>query len=193
MPRPYQLKQRAKRQDQTRQRIVEAAIDLHQAKGLAGTTMNDIAERAKVGRVTVYRHFPDEAALVGACSGLYFERHPLPDPEPWRAIHDPTERLYQGLRETYRYHEETDAMMVGIHAEARDHPVMAPYKAHWQRAAEILVSPWRVTGHRQKLLRAAIAHALGYDTWRSLVRDQHLTDEQAIELMLRLTCERAPK
>jgi AcrR family transcriptional regulator len=193
MARPYRLKQRAERRDQTRQKIVEAAIDLHQANGLAATTMNDIAKRAKVGRVTVYRHFPDEAALVGACSGLYFERHPLPDPEPWRNIDDPTERFRQGLLETYRYHNETDAMMAGIHAEARDHAMMIPYNNHWRRAADILVSAWQTTGHQQKLLSAAIAHALGYDTWRDLVRDQHLTDDQAIDLMLRLTHEHSPK
>jgi AcrR family transcriptional regulator len=89
MTRSYRLKRRAERQDQTRQKIVEAAIALHQDKGLAATTMADVAERAGVGRVTVYRHFPDEAALVGACSGQYFERHPLPDPELWLEIADP--------------------------------------------------------------------------------------------------------
>ena len=35
----------------------------------AATTVTDIAERAGVGRVTVYRHLPDETALAGACSG----------------------------------------------------------------------------------------------------------------------------
>jgi len=189
MPRSYQLKRRAERQDQTRQKIIEAAIVLHQTKGLVATTVSDIAEHAKVGRVTVYRHFPDEAALVSACSGQYFQRHPLPDPEPWRSIQEPTERLRRGLRETYAYHRETDAMMTQVLADARDHPVMAPYHAHWNCAADILVAAWPVTGRRKVLLRAAFVLAIGFDTWRTLIHGQSLTDDQAIELMLRLTCD----
>ena len=131
--RPYRLKSRAESRDRTRQRIVEAAIELHQAKGIAATSMNDIAERAGVGKVTVYRHFSDEAALVGACSGQYFRRHPFPDPEDWHAIADPHERLRRGLSETYAYHRETEPMIARVLPEARGLPVIAPYDDHWRR------------------------------------------------------------
>jgi len=186
MKRPYQLKRRAEGQRRTRQKIVEAAIELHQAKGLAATTMNDIAERAKVGKVTVYRHFPDEAALVGACSGQYFERHPFPDPEDWRRIGDAAERLRRGLRDTYAYHRATEPMMIRVLADARDLPVMAPYHAHWQRAADVLLSAWPAPARREAVLKAALALALSFDTWRLLVPSQGLTDGQAIGLMMRL-------
>ncbi len=189
MTRSYQLKRRAERQDRTRQKIVAAAIALHQEKGLAATTMSDVAERAKVGRVTVYRHFPDEAALVGACSGQYFERHPLPDPEPWRSVVNPAERLRRGLREIYAYHSETEPMMVSVLAEIRDLSVMAPYHAHWQRCAEVLATAWPLSGRRKEHLFAACALALSFNTWRTLVRGHGLTNAQAIDLMLRLTCD----
>ena len=189
MTRSYQLKRRAERQDETRQKIIEAAISLHQAKGLAATSMSDIAERAKVGRVTVYRHFPDEAALVSACSGQYFERHPFPDPETWRSIKNATERLRHALRETYAYHRETDPMLSSVYDEARNHPLMVPYHAHWQRAANVLVSAWPAKGRQETMLQAAFVLALGYETWRTLVRNQDLTDDQAVELMMRLTCD----
>ena len=186
MARSYQLKRRAERQDQTRQRIVEAAIALHQTIGPAATTVSQIAEQAQVGRVTVYRHFPDESTLARACSGQYFERHPLPDPESWKAIPDPVERLRTGLREAYAYHRATEAMMTHVLADAREHPVVAPYHAHWQDAADVLTAPWRARGRRRTLLRAAIALALSFDTWRTLVREQQLTDDQAIDVALRL-------
>lgn len=192
MKRSYQLKQRAESQGRTRQKIVEAAIDLHQTKGLAATSMNDIAERAKVGKVTVYRHFPDEASLVGACSGQYFQRHPFPNPEDWRTIQDATERLRLGLRDTYAYHRATEPMMTRVLAEARDHPVMAPYHVHWQCAAEVLAAAWPISSKRKAMMKAAVALALSFDTWRLLVREQQLTDDQAIELMTRLTCDCKP-
>jgi AcrR family transcriptional regulator len=187
MTRAYELKRRAERQDETHRRIIEAAIELHQTIGPAQTTVSEIAERAQVGRVTVYRHFPDEATLSRACSGQYFERHPFPDPDRWRKIADPADRLRAGLRETYAYHRTTEAMISHVLADARDHPVMAPYHAHWQGAADILAGPWRARGQRRALLRAGIALALSFDTWRTLAREQHLSDEQAVELMLRLT------
>ena len=186
MPRTYRLKHRAERQDETRQRIVEAAIELHQSVGPAATTVSEIAERAGVGRVTVYRHFPDEPTLVRACSGLYFERHPLPDPELWHEIPDPVERLRTALRDVYAYHRTTESMFTHVLADARDHEVMTPYHAHWQRAADVLVAPWQARGRRRTLLRAAIGLALSFDTWRTLVRDQGLTDAQAIDVALRL-------
>ena len=192
MARQYQLKRRAERQDQTRQKIVEAALALHQSKGLTATTMADIAERAKVGRVTVYRHFPDEVALVRACSGQYFERHPLPDLEPWRSVPDARERLRRGLRDTYAYHRATVAMMARVLADAPDLPMLAPYYAYWQRAADVLAEAWPVTGHRKTLLRAAFALALDLHTWRTLTQAQGLTDKQAIELIERLTCDCPP-
>jgi len=187
--RSYQLKRRAARQDQTRQRIIEAAIELHQTIGPAATTVSEIAERAQVGRVTVYRYFPDEPTLARACSGQYFERNPFPDPERWLAITDPVERLRTGLRETYAYHRATELMITHVLADARDHPVVAPYHAHFRYAADVLTEPWRERGRRRTLLRAGIAVALSFDTWRTLTRDEQLTDHQALELMLRLACD----
>src|SRR5207302_10971123 len=118
---------RAERQDQTRQRIIEATIELHQTIGPKATTVSEVAERAQVGRVTVYRHFPDEPTLSRACSGQYFERHPAPDLDRWQAIKNPDERLRTALRDIYAYHRDTEAMMTHALADARDHEVMAPY------------------------------------------------------------------
>jgi AcrR family transcriptional regulator len=191
MSRAYQLKRRAELQDQTRQRIVEAAVDLHQTVGPAATTVSDIAERAGVGRVTVYRHFPDEDSLLGACSGHYFEQHPLPDPDAWRTIADPELRLGKALEETYAYHAETEAMQSRALRDKGQEPVMAPYHEHWQRAAEVLMAGWGVRGRRRRLLRAAIALALSFHTWHALVREQGLDVGEAVEVAARLAGQSA--
>lgn len=161
-------------------------MELHQAKGIAATSVSDVAARAGVGKATVYRHFPDETALLGACSGHYFERHPFPDPEKWRAIADPRERLHRALRETYAYHRETEAMIARVLPEIGDGPATAPYHAHWRRSAEVLAEVWPDAERNSPILRAGLALALDFNTWSILVRDQRLTDEAAIGLILRL-------
>ena len=184
--RRYELKRRAERQDETRQRIVDATIELHQTIGAAQTTVSEIATRAGVGRVTVYRHFPDEETLFYACSGHYFSQHPFPDIERWRRIPDPHDRLREGLRETYAWHEENRQMIAMALAEASELPMMAPYHDFWDSAAEVLAAAWRVRGRRRSNLKAAIALALSFDTHRTLTREQHLTEGQSIELMVHL-------
>src|ERR1700752_1989668 len=105
MTRTYPLKRRAEQQAETRQRIVEAAVELHCSIGPALTTVSMIAERAGVQRHTLYAHFPDERSLFMACSGLAMERGPLPDAVLWRAIEDRGERLRTGLAAVYAWFE----------------------------------------------------------------------------------------
>lgn len=186
MARRYELKRRAVLRNETRQRIVDATIELHRTIGAAQTSISEIAKRAGVGRVTVYRHFPDEETLFMACSGHYFSQHPFPDIERWGRIPDPSDRLRNGLRESYAWHRENAEMISMALAEARDLPMMAPYHAFWDRAAETLAAAWRLRGRRRSNLKAAIALALSFETHRTLTKGQHLTDEQAIELMTRL-------
>jgi AcrR family transcriptional regulator len=186
MARAYTLKRRAEHQEQTRQRIVDATIELHQSIGAAQTTISEIAKRAGVGRVTVYRHFPDEESLFHACSGHYFSQHPFPDIARWRQIPDPVERLTTGLRESYSWHDENAQMISMALAEARDLPIMTPYHAYWDNAAETLTAAWHTRGQRRTNLKAATALALSFDTHRTLTREQQLTTEQAITLMTRL-------
>src|SRR3954468_8306139 len=102
-PRPYKQKVRAERQEQTRQRIIEAAVALHLERGPAQTSINAIAERADVNRVTVYRHFPDTRSLLEACSAHARRVNPPPDLAPWRAIEDPRERIDVALPQLYDY------------------------------------------------------------------------------------------
>jgi AcrR family transcriptional regulator len=184
--RSYRLNTRAERQDETRQRIVDTAIELHQTIGPAATTFSEIARQADVSRVTVYRHFADEDALAQACSGHYFALHPAPDPAQWESITDPVERLRRALADSYRYHRATEAMMTRALAESREHPVMEPYHAHWRRAADVLAKPFAARGRRRSLLRAAIGVAISFDTWRALVRDHGLNDDQAVDVAVRL-------
>src|SRR5215470_19043989 len=91
--RGYVLRARAEQAAQTRARIVEAIMQLHQEVGPRNTTISAIADRAKVERLTVYRHFRDEAAMFAACSHRYLELNPPPDPAAWAEELEPVGRV----------------------------------------------------------------------------------------------------
>ena len=119
--RPYRMKRRAELEEQTRRRITESAVALHEELGPAQTSISAIAERAGVRRSTVYRHFPDEEALFAACSSHWRAANPPPDPASWSSIEDPAERTRTALRELYAFYGRTEAMYVSL---LRDEPLV---------------------------------------------------------------------
>src|SRR3954451_15823295 len=123
--RTYELKRRAERQEETRRRIVDAAVELHSTLGPSRTTVQAVAEKAGVTRPTVYAHFPDERALFQACSGHVRETVPPPDPTPWRSIADADERLRPALRALYRYYERLEPLLENVQRDAAVMPVIA--------------------------------------------------------------------
>ncbi|MGD9272215.1 MAG: helix-turn-helix domain-containing protein, partial [Syntrophobacterales bacterium] len=48
---------------ETREKILTAALEVFSAKGFHGTTVDEIAERAELGKGTVYRHFHSKKGL----------------------------------------------------------------------------------------------------------------------------------
>lgn len=188
--RKYELKRRAERQAETRRRIVEAAVELHGTIGPSRTTISAIAERAGVQRLTVYRHFPDERALFTACSGQHAAKYPLPDPEPWREIADPEQRLRAGLSEVYAYYRRHEQLLTHVLRDAEIHPVLRDTVRrrfeYLARARDVLAQGRRSRGRRRARLLAALGHALDFSTWRSLADQNGLSDHEAIELMLGL-------
>lgn len=52
--------------DAVSNRILDAALSLAAASGLRNLTMDDVAQRAAVGRMTVYRRFGSRTALIDA-------------------------------------------------------------------------------------------------------------------------------
>ena len=190
MARRYELKRRAEKQEETRRRIVEATVGLHESVGPARTTVSAVAERAGVQRLTVYRHFPDERSLLAACSGHWVVTNPAPDPVPWRKIRDPEERLAQALGEIYAFYGRTEPMMANLVRDAPKMPalaeLLAPYGDYLAAVRDILAAGWGIRGKRRGLLLAALGHALDFVAWRSLVRGQGLDDGLAVDLMVRM-------
>jgi AcrR family transcriptional regulator len=193
--RKYELKQRAREMAETHLRITEAAIELHGSIGPSRTTMSAVAERAGVERRTLYRHFPNDAALFAACSEHYFDANPWPELGLWRAIRDPQQRLQRALDELYAYYERNEPMFSNVLRDAelvdvaRD--AVAPLHAYLEEAAETLAVGHPARGRRRQLFEGALRHALAFSTWHSL-RTSGVGQADAVKLVTALVEAAAP-
>jgi AcrR family transcriptional regulator len=191
--RPYRMKRRAELEEQTRRRITESAVALHEEVGPAQTSISAIAERAGVRRSTVYRHFPDEDTLFAACSSHWRAANPPPDPHTWSSIRDPAERTRTALREVYAFYGSTESMYVSL---IRDEPLvpavqrrLGDFYGYLGSIRDGLAAGRGLRGRRAQLVRAALGHVLAFPTWRSLTHEQGLSNDDAVELMSRFVEE----
>jgi AcrR family transcriptional regulator len=189
-PRKYEKKRRAEQEAETRQRIVEAMVDLHREVGPARTTISAIAERAGVERLTVYRHFPDERSMFQACTAHYATQVPGPDPATWVGIIEPAQRMRAALLAFYDYYRRAEDVLTYAVRDVPQLPALAAVLSPWEEfvggVREELLEGWEASGPARARLAAAIAHALRFETWRSLARVEALGDAAAADLMVTL-------
>ena len=187
--RPYRMTRRAELEEQTRQRITESAVALHEELGPAQTSISAIAEHAGVRRSTVYRHFPDEEALFAACSSHWRAANPPPDPRAWAAIDDPAERTRHGapraLRVLRAHRGDVRRACCATSRSSRSSSAgCGAFYGYLGAIEDVLMAGRGLRGRaRAPDARAAIGHALAFPTWRSLTREQGLGDADAVALM----------
>jgi AcrR family transcriptional regulator len=185
--RKYELKARAERQRETRERIAKAAAELHQEVGIAHTTVAEIARRAGVQRLTVYNHFPSERELFPACTAHFLAAHPQPGLDPALALEDPRERVRAVLGALYRWYRETEPMMASVYGDRDSVPALDEFcteawDPQFAELASTLAEGFDAGRRRTGRLNALAALALEFWTWRRLDR-QGLDDDAAADLM----------
>jgi AcrR family transcriptional regulator len=141
---------------------------------------------AGVQRLTVYRHFPNEAAVIQACSATFLERNPpptLPDPDapepdqPW---------LEEALRALYEYNRRTHRMWEAVLRDAAQMETLreplAQVADYFKAYGSALLRRLRRRGEPRRELRAAVALALTFGTWSTLA-DQGISDKSMARMM----------
>ena len=185
--RKYELKARAESQRETRNRIAEVAAELHEEKGVARTTVSEIARRAGVTRLTVYNHFADLSELIPACAAHYAESHPVPDFESALSIEEPGERLREGLGRLYAWYREIEPMFGKLFSDR----VAVPELDEFMRGstdvlqanlAGEMAAAFRARGKKGERLTALTRLAVDFSTWQRLT-EAGLADADAAELM----------
>jgi AcrR family transcriptional regulator len=185
--RKYELRKRAERQADTRRRIAEATVELHQEVGPARTTVAEIARRAGVQRLTVYNNFPEERTLFEACQRHWLSQHPPPDFADAVGRGPLGERVEGVLRDLYRWYGRTERMATNIRRDrellpALDALMTETSDARLRALAEALTASADARGRRKRELQAVLAVALAVWTWRRLTREG-LDDAAAARLM----------
>ena len=186
--RKYELKARAESQRETRDRIARVTADLHEERGVAQTTVAEIARRAGVTRLTVYNHFADLSELLPACAAHYEQLHPTPDFGSVLARGDAGERVRGVLGLVYRWYRETEPMYGKLFSDRASVPELDRFlEQNVDRmldglGADLTAGFGVRAGRRADRLRALIRLALDFGTWRRLTREG-LEDEAAADLM----------
>ncbi len=189
--RRYQLKERARRQDETRLRITEATVALHEEVGPAATAISEIARRAGVQRLTVYKHFPDETTLLAACSAHWGATHPPPEIEAWGSIEDPYDRVRTALRELYSYYEKNQGMLGHVTRDAQAMPAVQKeledgLGRYLSQTAELMAAGWNLRGKRAERLAAQLDLVLRFEGWKELDRRTNGGSRKAADLAAEL-------
>jgi AcrR family transcriptional regulator len=191
--RPYRMRRRAEQQEMTRLRITKSAVELHGTLGPARTSMSAVAAHAGVRRSTLYRHFPDEAALFDACSAHWAAANPPPDLGAWAAVAAPEERLRIALGELHGYYRRTERMLENLVRDESIVPMVgerfAAFRAYLTQAQETLMAGRRLRGAAARRTRGALGHAVAFSTWKSLVREHGVSDADAVDLLCALVAE----
>ncbi len=184
--RSYRMQRRAESQQQTRLRITESAVALHGTIGPSRTSISAIAAHAGVRRSTVYRHFPDEAALFDACTAHWSAANPPPELDAWAAIDSPDERLRVALDQLYAFYRRTEPMLANLVRDETTMPLVqerfAAFRDYVAAAHDTLMAGRTVRGVARRRTRAALGHAIAFSTWKSLAREQGLNDPDAAAL-----------
>ncbi|MFY0990639.1 TetR/AcrR family transcriptional regulator [Halomonas sp. C05BenzN] len=183
--RRYTQRKRAAAREGTRERIVEATMQLHEEVGPRATNISAIARRAGVQRLTVYRHFPDETAVFEACTSRWLELHPPPEPAAWACCEAGPARVHAALLAFYRYYRDTRRMW---RAALRDEPEvpalqgpMARFRDHLRGVGEALCEGFGKD--RNPRLAITLQHGLAFTTWASL-EAQGIDDVAKAELVV---------
>ncbi len=182
--RKYVLRERADQVAQTRARIVESTVALHQKVGPASTQISEVARKAGVQRATIYKHFPDDSSLFAACSAHWRSLHPAPDVQRWSSIAAPDERVRAALRDLYRWYRETEAMTGNVLRDAQTLPALrrvleGGLLRYLATVSEYLAGAFDASGMRQQRISRAAMAAVDFNFWHALMP---LGDEQAAAL-----------
>ena len=166
--RPYRLGKRQASVDQTRRRILTAAVVEYDKNGIDDTTMLAVARRADVASGTVFYHYPEPEALADAVVNMWIEEAGLPDaPEVPNdlSLRERADLLVSIVFEMY----DDGHPAANIYLRNPQHPAMRKLQRFWdERLSEVISST--LGTHLKEADRPLITAIIGGQFLGSLAR-----------------------
>lgn len=165
--RSYRLGRRAETAEETRRRIVEATYALHSERGIAATTMKDIAGRAGVSVGTVYHHFPTYPDAIAACGAFATAQVPAPTAAIFNGAARRRERVERLAHALFGYYERQPALS-SVRRDAHLAEVLQAHATH--EAANRLALAGEALGPASADARDAVAALVDIEVYQSFRR-----------------------
>ena len=175
------MKRRARSEERTRQRIVEATVDLHAEHGIVATRPAEIAARADVSVSTLYKHFPSRGSLVEACTSHAATLVPAPDPGDVKSIPEPHRRIASMVRALFDFYAAREALLYTGRTEERLIGELQPAMARLRGLRNAFVSAAVAGLGLDRGAIAATAAMADFWAWRTLRRDVGLSQSSTVE------------
>lgn len=136
--RPYRLGKRQASVDETKRRIVEAALAEYAENGIDGTSMQAVARRAEVASGTVLYHYPDPDDLAEVAIRSLYERYRPPSPDLIPDDAPLEERITVLVGELFGLYQRSYEGYL-IMQKSADHPALQQANARWEQTVEAMI------------------------------------------------------
>jgi AcrR family transcriptional regulator len=184
--RRYRLGKRAEAAAGTRRRIVEATLSLHDAQGITGTSVRDIAGRAGVAPATVLQHFPRMGELIQACGELSDQLAPMPTEAVFIGATTPAERIRRMVLALFEWWEQLGDGFDHLRIDRRYLPQVDAWVADVARSHRALARAAFAGADAPKV--ALLVAVTTVDAWRAL-RDAGIGPQRAAGQISQLFAE----
>jgi AcrR family transcriptional regulator len=175
---------------QTNRRIVQAAIGLHAERGVLDTSWQDIAERAGVSPVTVYRHFRSLSELIPACARSFVDSvAPLAEEDARAAFAElmlPLERLEMLIRDDCSCYARGREWFHAAMRESDLVPELGAVVSAQQATLAILIRAALEDHDPSGELVSALQAVIDFPFWRALIQ-AGVAEDEAPRIMLDLS------
>jgi AcrR family transcriptional regulator len=165
----------------TRERIVDAAVEVFARRGARGTTMTEVARTADVATATVTNHFATPDLLLQAVVDRLMAEIRIPDDSIFAGARSTRARLRALTTAMFAFYERTHRWFALLGAEISDVPVLAEADSQFRTAIQGLYAQ-ALTGVEDDVVGKAVAGLVHPATYTAL-RQAGLSVGQATDLV----------
>lgn len=181
-PRGYTLRRRAKTAAATRSRILDAAIELYRERGIDGTTLTAVAERADVARGTILHHFGTGDGLLGESLDFLLERLEVPDERILDGVVGLEARIRTFVDAMIDFQERSTPWWTTFESEMERPTLQAREATYWAAFERLLagaLGPELAGDPRAGAVIVGLSHPATVGTFRWSFERAGLTKEEA--------------